>query len=238
MTVYIHHKADGTTSHLQCDDGGCHRVWHTYDVEPCTERQSSGLTLDAATENAIIERAIRTARRSNTTRAPSRKAISMTRSSRTRPLVTLFRRAGDFDADRLFQRGHYPSRPYALDADPDEAISHLRKANAHLSAVRDGQSEFDAERLHRYVKTALDALETVTEDADDPDAEFDNEGRQIPPESAKARDAVGQTSSRSVATTSGQRRDVDHRRDFNSVKQAGADSAHGFDALKLFQKMG
>lgn len=198
----------------------------------------SAMALDAATENAVIERAIRTARKS--TRTTSRKP--MTRSSSGFNSDALFQRDPDSrdrgpDFARTYAARNSPRRVHALDAAPDHeaALKQLEHARNHVESVQAGSSDFDRERFVGYLQAALAAM--GSEDAEDEgkeEQEYDSGGLPVPTDRAKAKDGVGETEARSVVTSSAARRDVDHRNDFNSAKQ-GADSAD-FDAASLFQK--
>lgn len=156
------------------------------------------------------------------------------------------RRSSDLPAavyNELFQlspgeRGYRePRRSHALDADPGEVMRHLKKALAHVNAVDDGGSEFNAERLRGYLKDAIEALPVEGEDEEEMSEQGKEESlaERIPTERSKVKSdgLLGESSARPVAST--RSREIDHRRDFNSIKQGGADAAHGYDSSALFQ---
>lgn len=206
----------------------------------------NAMALDAATENAIIKRAIRTARRQSAATRKSRKVTSMTRPS------------SNFDADALLQRDpdsrdrgpdfsrawasrnqrRVSPRSHALDAEPDHetALKQLEYAQNHVSAVRAGSADFDRERFTGYLRNALEAMQSGAEDGDDPETEYNSEGMEIRGNArAGGEDDIGETPARAVVRSGS--RELDHRKDFNSIKQGGADSAlTEFNADSLFQR--
>jgi hypothetical protein len=194
-------------------------------LRPSLQKRAT-LALDAAIAfdaaiDATISRAVRKATRAAVTPRRSTRVTSIMRSSRS---------SHGFDAAALFQKDEHrdSSQPTRRsygdpDADPKAAAHHIGKAMNHVNAVDGGQSEFNAERLRKYLQDALDALhagDEADEAAEEPQAD----------------DGVGETEARSVVTTKGPRRNPDHRKDFNSMKQGGADGALAFDANGLFQR--
>lgn len=124
--------------------------------------RQSPAALDAALEERIIERAIRTARK-------------MDQHSATRKVPNMFRSSKAFDVDKLLQRDPLAPRDrgpdfarafesrfarrqkprrsqYAMDESEGEAS--LRKALEHVSRVEDGKSDPDIEQLLEHVKAA------------------------------------------------------------------------------------
>ena len=145
-----------------------------------------------------------------------------------------------FDAAALFQRDPdtLPRvRPlarrhaHALDAEPDHAgaLEHLEHARNHIESVQAGSSDFDPKRLAGYLKGAMDCLQGGAKDADPDDMTSEERHR-----AATGEDDVGETEARSVVTPAS--REVDHRKDFNSNRQGGADHALAFDTDALLQR--
>ena len=148
-------------------------------------------------------------------------------------------------------------RRHALDGEADHkgALKQLEHATNHISAVESGSSEFDAERFGRYLKGALDCMSGGGED-ELTEGERDRAAEE-------GRDDVGEVAARSAVETTGSgnpRRpdgtggkcfgggrvggssfapastNPDHRKDFNSVAQGGADSAVGYDHDAIMQR--
>jgi hypothetical protein len=219
-------------------------------------RPSSPMALDAATEEAIIERAIRNVRRSAARQSTSRG--NTMRSSANRPnMDSLFQRDGD-SRDRgpdfaqswesRFARSQPPRKvrkAHAFDTaepDRDEALKHLDRIRNHVSA-RAGSAEYDSKYVADCMMALVKALnlddEGTEKDAEDdhpdeiPDAS--SHGGPVRVDRRAAKDGVGETPARPVAELSG-KRDPDHRKDFNDIKQGGADDAALFDPQALFQR--
>ena len=157
-------------------------------------------------------------------------------------------RSAGFNVDALLQRDptehtsapsrRRPARAHALDAEPDHdaALEHLKRATNHISAVRSSSSDFDRERFSGYLRSALEAMGAGAED-DTQNPLIDNDSTaEERHRAATGEDDVGEVPARSAVTLTGERPTPDHRRDFNSMRQRGADKALAFDAETLLQK--
>jgi hypothetical protein len=218
-----------------------------YELDPSLRQhnQPDDMALDTATEQAIIDRAIRAASHAAAPRRATQRILSMFNANK------LFQRA---PGDAAYREPH-GARAHALDSEPEDAAEHIRKA---LNHVNHGE-ELDAERLRRYLESALAALPAEAEDVDlagnpgaferEAEAEADENGDReefgprLGDRRRRARDAMGEVPPRSSVSARGLRTRVDHRRDFADQPQggaeSGADSAHdssGYDAAALFQR--
>ena len=110
----------------------------------------------------------------------------------------------------------------------EEALKHLQQMENHIN-VRGGSSEFDPAYLARCFTAMLEAMGSEEDGAEDDDPA--GPGRSA----NSGEDDLGETPARAVVRTGS--RKIDHRKDFNCVKQGGADSAlTDFDADRLFQR--
>jgi len=130
-------------------------------LDAAPRREKSPMALDEATENAIIERAIRTARKLN--QSAKRKVTTMPRSSKAFDVDALLQRDPLAPRDRgpdfarafesRFARRQKPRQSqYAMDESEGEAS--LRKALEHVAKVEDGKGEPDIERLREHLDNA------------------------------------------------------------------------------------
>jgi hypothetical protein len=130
---------------------------------------------------------------------------------------------------------------HAFDAEAatEAAIKHLEDAKTHLEVVAAGRREFDAKHFERMLRQSMQAMAGAEEENaedDDPDHVTDPTIHGGPPNvRAKdgGKDGVGEVPPESVVRPSS--RPIDHRKDFNDIKQGGADSAL-FDPQALFQR--
>lgn len=156
------------------------------------------------------------------------------------------------------------ARGHAFDSasDHEAALEHLERMARHID-TRGGTAEFDPGYMARCFAAMLEAMGEGAEDEDPlrdddstaqerhraatgegegEDEEWEGGGREGGPsllagrDRRRARDAMGETPARSVASLTDERRAPDHRNDFRSAKQGGADAALAFDADRLFQR--
>jgi hypothetical protein len=120
-------------------------------------------------------------------------------------------------------------------SDREEALKHVERMANHISA-RGGSDQFDPAYLARCFKGMLAAMGGTEEEAEDDEDELPTGGTSHGGPIRRAKDRVGETPARSIMELTG-RSSTDHRKDFNSSKGAGADSAYGFDADALFQRV-
>lgn len=214
---------------------------------------------------ALAEKIIRKAmRRSAAERAETRYAMDAR--SPYSPRTTMRRSTSTLPAaveNRLMQRRpgdpgyREPGRSsHAFDGDdPREgARQAARRMRNHLSAVRAGDAELDVERVLTYardIESAFEAMEASADDEEPSESDRDADlAQRIPPKGrdeersgagrsgGRGTSGVGETRARSAVSTTDRRSNPDHRRDFNSIAQGGADDSalSGFDPNSLFQK--
>jgi hypothetical protein len=153
-----------------------------------------------------------------------------------------------FNADALFQRDsdsrdhgpefarawesrHTPrvsprkTSRHAFDAEAatEAALKHLEDAKTHIEAVATGNREFNSKHFERMLRQSLEAMAGAEEeDAEDDDPDHvTNPSDHGGPPNVRAKDDG---------------ENPDHRKDFNDIKQGGADDAALFDANALFQR--